>query len=981
MEQRLPPTERELLAREALRRMARRPFDLARGPLLRAVLVQFDRQSYQLLLALHHSVFDGWSAGLLMDELGALYQAFVAGQPSPLADLPVQYGDFAVWQRRYLQGQVLQEHRAYWQAQFQGDLPVLALPGDWPRPAAQSHRGAELARCLPAALVEALERLARELDASLFMVLLAAFQTLLGRYAGQTDLVVGVPVANRSRGALERLIGFFVNTLPLRVNLAGDPTFRELMAQVRQVALGAYRHQDLPLDKIVEGLNLERHLSHSPLFQAMFVLQNMPLEVVRCADVTLCFVEEMDTGTAKFDLTLFVEFPAQGPLAIVEYNTDLFRASTIGRLLEHYQTLLAGVAADPQRRLADLPLLTPAERAQLLVAWNDSSAARPRDECLPELFARQAARVPDTAAMTFADHYLTFGALNRRANQLAHYLRGLGVGPEALVGLCLGRSVEMLVGLWGVLKAGAAYVPLDPTLPGQRLALLWQDIAQATAGAAPVLLSQRQFDGLLPQNSVRAVYLDADWPAIARQPATDLASGVLPENLAYLIFTSGSTGWPKGVAVEQRSLVNYVRAIVRRLNVAYGASFGLVSTFAADLGHTVLFVSFCTGGRLDVVSQEQAADPPALAVHFARRPVDYLKIVPSHLAALLEAAHPEHVLPRHCLVLGGEAASWALIHQVRQLAPHCRIVNHYGPTESTVGVLTCSLAPGEIARRLATVPLGRPLANIQIYVLDGHLRLAPVGLPGELCIAGAGLARGYLNHPALTAGRFVPDPFGAVAGGRLYRTGDLARFLDDGSVEFLGRTDDQVKVRGFRIELGEIEAALGRHPAVQEAIVLAREDEPGDRRLAAYVVFQSRVAAVEDLRRFLAQNLPDYMLPSAFVALDALPLTANGKIDRRALPPPGREQMAPESAYAAPGTPFEEIVAEIWGEVLRLEKVSVHDNFFLLGGHSLLVTQVVSRVRDRFEIELPLRCFFESPTVAQMASRVERALIEEIRAM
>ncbi len=965
--QHLPPVEREPLARNALRRTARRPFDLARGPLMRAVLVQFDRQSYQLLLALHHSVFDGWSAGLLMDELGTLYQAFVAGQPSPLADLPVQYADFAVWQRRYLQGRVLQEHRAYWQAQFQGDLPVLALSGDWPRPAAQSHRGAKLARRLPAALVEALERLARQLDASLFMVLLAAFQTLLGRYAGQTDLVVGVPVANRNRGALERLIGFFVNALPFRVNLAGNPTFRELVAQVRQVALGAYRHQDLPLDKIVEGLTLERHLSHNPLFQAMFVLQNMPLEVLRCADLTLRFVKEMDTGTAKFDLTLFVEFPAQGPLAIVEYNTDLFRASTIGRLLDHYQTLLAGVVADPERQLAHLPLLTAAERQQLFVTWNDTASVYPGNVCMHHLFEAQAVRTPDSIALVLQDRWITYRWLDQQSNRLARDLQSLGIGPERLVGICTARSLEMIAALLAVWKAGGAYVPLDPAYPPERLAFMLQDCQ------ASLLLTEQRLLSLLPplQSPTDAIVcLDTlDWNA-QHDDAPPSPSMTTADNLAYVIYTSGSTGLPKGVAIAHRNAVALVAWAQTTFSPQDLTGVLASTSICFDLSVFELFFTLSQGGT--VILADHALHLLTLP---ARQQVTLVNTVPSAMAELVR----DEGLPAGVQVvnLAGEPLKKALVEQVYKLETVQWVLNLYGPSEDTT-YSTWAL----VERNSATEPsIGRPVANAQVYLLDEAGQPVSVGVTGELYMAGKGVVRGYLNRPGLTAERFVPNPFGE-SGSRLYRTGDLARYRPDGEIDFLGRLDHQVKIRGFRIELGEIEAVLGQHPAVQEVVVLAREDEPGDKRLVAYLVSQSQAAAeAGDLRRFLASRLPDYMVPSAFVLLDALPLTSNGKIDRRALPPPGREQMGPESAYAAPGTSFEEIVAEIWGEVLRLEKVGVYDNFFHLGGHSLLVTQVLSRVRDRFEIELPLRCFFESPTVAQMASRVERALIEEIRTL
>jgi amino acid adenylation domain-containing protein len=641
-------------------------------------------------------------------------------------------------------------------------------------------------------------------------------------------------------------------------------------------------------------------------------------------------------------------------------------------MLGHLRTLLESIAANPAQRLANLAMLTAAERQQLLVEWNNTSIAYPQgtaysqDTCIHQLFEAQVARTPDAVAVVFEEQALTYQELNLRANKLAHHLQALGVGPEVRVGIYVERSLEMVVGLLGIIKAGGAYVPLDPAYPQERLSFILQD-AQVS-----VLLTQQWLITGLIKHQTQIVCLDADWARIAQESGTNPINKVTPDNLVYVMYTSGSTGIPKGVAVEHQQLCNYLHGVLQRLALPNSASFATVSTLAADLGNTMVFGALCTGGCLHVLSQERVADSYSIADYFTRHAIDCLKIVPSHLAALHAATHPEDILPRRLLILGGEASRSDWVESLQRLAPDCALLNHYGPTEATVGVLTYRVEENKRAPITSTLPLGRPLANVQIYLLDQHLQPVPIGVQGELYIGGANMARGYLNQPALTAERFIPHLFSTAPGARLYKTGDLARYLPDGNIEFLGRLDNQVKIRGYRIELGEIETTLAHHQAIRQAVVLAREDTSGDRRLVAYCVpHHGCILDIRELRSFLQTQLPNYMVPAAFVVLNALPLTANGKIDRQALPAPDQARPSLFEVFVAPRTPIEELLAGIWASVLKVETVGIHDNFFALGGHSLLAVQVMSRLRKVFQVDVPLRALFDAPTVAGLARHVE----------
>ncbi|MFQ5794192.1 MAG: amino acid adenylation domain-containing protein, partial [Candidatus Bipolaricaulia bacterium] len=948
----LPETEQETELRQLAIEEAQRPFDLARGPLLRLILLQLGEEEYVVLFTMHHIVSDAWSMGIFIREIAVLYQAFSTGRPSPLPELPIQYADFAVWQRERFQDEMLETQLAYWKQQLGDRLPVLELPIDRPRPAIQSHRGAHHPLALPKSLTDSLNALSRQEEVTVFMTLLAAFKALLHRYTGQDDIVVGSPIAGHNRAEIEELIGFFINTLVLRTDLSGDPTFRELLGRVREVALGAYTHQDLPFERLVDELQPERDLSLNPLFQVMFQLLNAPMSTLELPDLSLNPLE-IDNEIARFDLALFM-IDANGLKGWMEYNTDLFDADTIAQMARHFQTLLEGIVADPDQRLSELPLLSAAECHQLLVEWNDTQADYPKDVCIHQLFEAQVERTPDAVAVVYEDQQLTYRELNRRANQLAHHVRTLGVRPEVSVGMFMERSLELVVGLLGILKAGGVYVPFDPTYPKARLTLMLEDTQ------ASVLLTQERLVKRLPECSAKIVCLDTDWGVIAQESVENPINEVTTDHLAYVIYTSGSTGTPKGVMVEHRGLRNLAEVQAQTLDVAEGSRVLQLVTFSFDASLWDVFMALLTGGTLYVATPESRLPGPALIQLLRDQAITTVTLPPSVLAAL-----PAEELPAlRTITVTGEACPADI---VARWAPGRRFFNGYGPTEATIGAtIGACTADG----RKPTI--GRPFANVNIYLLDAHLQPVPIGVPGELYIAGVSLARGYLNDPGLTAEKFIPNPFSDEPGTRLYKTGDLARYRPDGQIEFLGRTDHQVKIRGFRIELEEIEAVLDQHPAVREAVVLTREDAPGGKRLVAYVVSNQEQAPMPgELRSFLKEKLPDYMVPSAFVMLDALPLTPNGKVDRRALPKPVRISPEVEKSFVAPRTPTEEKLAEIWAQVLGVEQVSIHDNFFELGGHSLLIPQLILRVREAFQMELPLRYLFEAPTVAELAQALD----------
>jgi amino acid adenylation domain-containing protein len=949
--------EREAVLHRVLTEETQRPFDLTRDVMLRATVFHLAEQEHVLLLVMHHIASDGWSMGIFFRELTVCYTAFVNGQSLSLPPLPIQYADYAVWQRQWLQGEELAKQVAYWRRQLAGMPSLLELPTDYPRPAVQTYHGTRYHFLFTRSLANSLTALSRQEGVTLFMLLLAAFQVLLQRYTRQEDIVVGSPIAGRTRAETEGLIGFFVNTLVLRTDCAGNPTFRELLRRVREVALEAYAHQDLPFERLVEEVQPERTLSYSPLCQVIFALQNAPSHALELAGLTISPVE-IDTGTAKFDLSLFLREEEDGLRGTLEYNTDLFEAATVRRMREHYQTLLAGIVANPDERIATLPLLTAIERQQLLVEWNTTQTASPRAACIQQLFEAQVARTPEAVAVVYGEQHLTYHELNCRANQLAHYLRTLGVGPEVLVGLCVERSLEMIVGVLGTLKAGGAYVPLDPTYPQERLAFMLTDTQ------APVLLTQAGVVERLPKHGARVVCLDTGWARIAQEETMNPLCQTTADSLAYVIYTSGSTGTPKGTCIPHRGVVRLVKH-TNYLPFNAKEVFLQFAPLSFDASTFEIWGSLLNGARL-VLFPAYAPSLEELGQFAHQHGITTLWLTAPLFHQMVDN-QLEKLQGIRYLLAGGDVLSVSHVQQALTALPSCRLINGYGPTENTT--FTCCYSITEPRQCEPTVPIGRPIANTQVYILDAHLQPVPIGVPGEIYIGGDGLARGYLNRPELTAERFLLHPFSPTSGARLYRTGDLARYRPDGNIEFLGRLDHQVKLRGFRVELGEIEAVFTQHPAVREVVVVVREDTPGDKRLVAYVVSaQAQFPTISELRSFLQGKLPEYMVPALFVFLKALPLTPNGKVDRRALPRPDSTRPELETGYVTPQTPIEETVAGIWAEVLKVERVGIHDNFFALGGHSLLATQVISRIRTICQVDLPLRSLFEKPTVAGLSA-------------
>ncbi|NUO77763.1 MAG: amino acid adenylation domain-containing protein [Lysobacter sp.] len=955
----LPMAEREAAAFAHARAEAARAFDLARGPLLRALLVRVDDDRHLFTLNAHHIAVDGWSLGLLNQELRQLYGAYHAGQPSPLAELPVQYVDYALWQRELMEGPTLQAQLAYWRQRLAGPLPVLELPGDRPRPPVQSYRGDVLRSTLAPSTWEGIKRLSRQEGATPFMAVLAAYQTLLMRYSGQHDLVVGVGVANRRREELESLAGFFVNTLALRNDLSGNPRFRELLAQVKDSTLGAYSHQDLPAERLIEDLQPERSLSHAPLFQAMLFFQNFPNDEVDLAGLTLAPVDfdQINPGTARSDLALFAS-EQDGSLALfLEYASDLFDAATVEAFSAHFQQLLASIAQDPDGRLGELDILDPAQRQRLIGEWNATDLDVPVNQPLHRLFEQQAQRRPDAIAVECGAQRLSYAELDAQADALARVLAARGAGPGDLVGLFVERSPRMLVGLLGILKAGAAYVPMDPSYPAERLGYMLED------ARARWIVSERGLQSQLPTSDCELLWLDE----LDATPGARADSGVGPEDLAYVIFTSGSTGRPKGVQIPHRAVVNFLAAVAREPGLSERDTMCAVTTLSFDIAVLELLLPLQVGARIVLADRATAADGAALARLLDHSGATVMQATPATWRMLLDAGWAGRAQLR--MLCGGEALARDLA--TRLLPCGAELWNLYGPTETTVWS-----AVERVGADDAAITIGRPLANTQLHIVDARGQLVPVGVPGELLIGGLGVARGYLARPDLTAEKFVPDPHGPNRGARLYRTGDLARRLRDGRIEVLGRIDHQVKLRGFRIELGEIESVLADHPQVRQAVVICREDRPGDKRLVAYTIGEADGA---ELRAHARQRLPEYMLPSAYVSLAQYPLTPNGKVDRKALPAPDADALEAR-AYMAPRNGEEETLARLWAEVLGLERVGIHDDFFDLGGHSLLATQLITRAQKAFGGEIALRTLFEAPTVAGFAELLLRQRMDGVDA-
>ncbi|MEG3973100.1 amino acid adenylation domain-containing protein [Microcoleus sp. herbarium8] len=930
-------------------------FDLAQGPLLRWTLLQIGQQDYVLLVTMHHIICDGWSYGVMMRELAALYEAFSNSKSSPLSELPIQYADFASWQQQSLKGEGLETQIAYWKQKLGNTPPVLQLPADYPRPAAQTFRGTRKTFSLTAELTKALKALSQKEDATFFMTLLAAFKILLYRYTGIEDIAIGSPIANRNHTEIEQLIGCFVNTLVLRTDLSGSPTFRELLSRVRQVCVGAYAHCDVPFEKLVETLQPQRSLSYTPLFQVMFTLQNTPMSALELSGLTVSSLES-NNGTAKFDLSLYIEERGEESIVTIEYNTDLFETATITRTSEHFQQLLAGIVANPDRRVNELPLLTSSEKQQLL-DWNSTQTDYPKDACIHQLFEAQVEKTPDAVAIVFEDRQLTYQELNQQADRLADYLRELGVRSEVLVGICVERSIEMVVGLLGILKAGGAYVPLDPAYPQERLNFILSD-AQVS-----VLLTRETLIKELPALSANVtpvvVYFDREWDTISN-PKSKIQNPKLSDHLAYVLYTSGSTGTPKGVLGRHRSAVN-------RLNWnPYPFEQGEICCQKTSLNFIdsvwEIFAPLLHGLRTVIIADEIVKDPYRLVQTLSQQQVTRLVLVPSLLRVLLETFPDlQSRLPKlKYWVSSGETLSVELSQRFQERMPQSILINLYGSSEVSADVTWYDTSKNQ---SLSSIPIGRPISNMQVYVLDAHLQPVPIGVPGELCIGGDGLAQGYLNRPELTAEKFIPNPFSSENGADLYRSGDIGRYRFNGEIEYLGRSDRQIKLRGFRIELGEVENVLNQHPAVKQAVVLLREDEVDNKRLVAYIVSDNISL---ELRSFVAEKLPDYMVPSVVVQLEALPLTPNGKVDYLALPVPENRRDLKQD-YAMPKTEAERLIAEVWQEILQLEKVGINDNFFEIGGHSLLLVKVQAKLHKVLDRNISAIDLFKYPSIKMLA--------------
>jgi amino acid adenylation domain-containing protein len=941
----------------------RRPFDLARGPLVRTLLFKLAPEQHIVVFMSHHIVCDEWSLGVIVKELSALYAPFSAGRSSPLEKLPIQYADYAVSQREWLQGEVLERQLDYWKKQLGGALPVLQLPADRVRPAVYGFQGTRRTLLMPARLGERMKALARQEGTTPFLTYLSAFFSLLYRYTQQEDLLVGCPVAMRNRPDVANLIGFFVNTLVMRGDLSGNPSFRELLRRMKGVAKGAYAHQDVPFEKLVEVLHPQRDPSRSPLFQVMFVLLNDVMPAMELPGLRLTPLEQLDTGAVKFDLIFSVADTPQGVNATIRYCTDLFEAATIERMLGHFQTLLEGIVDDPERAVANLPLLRHVEIEQLLLEHNATQADFPVGRCIHELIEAQAERTPAAIALTCGGECLSFGELNRRANQVARYLQILGVGPEVRVGLCMERSLELVVGMLGILKAGGAYVPLDPAYPAHRLGLMLQD------AAVPVLLTQERLLQELPEHRTQVLCIDSDWPAISQMTTDNAVSSVTPENLAYVIYTSGSTGRPKGVMIEHRGVCNLAVAQARFFEIRADSRVLQFASVSFDASVSEIFTTLSQGATL-VLAPAQALMPgPSLVSLLRDEAVSVVTLPPSVLAVL---PADEDFPALKTLVAAGEACPPTLVERWGRIR---RFINAYGPTEVTVcatmGICHSGPRPPSI---------GKPMANTQVFILDPQKQLVPWGVPGELYVGGVGVARGYLNQPQLTAERFLPHPFSPAAGTRIYRTGDRARWLPCGELEYLGRFDHQIKLRGFRIEPAEVEALLREHPNVRDAVVIACEESPGNKRLAAYIVCKGRPEpSARELRSIVQKRLPDYMVPSAFRLLEAFPLTPTGKTDRGALPALENGRHHHHHDYVAPRSPLEEFLQARWQEILGLERIGIHENFFELGGDSIVAAMLIFKLQEAFGEPVYVVSLFKGPTIAELAAYLQERYPDAVR--
>ncbi|MFJ7936972.1 non-ribosomal peptide synthase/polyketide synthase [Peribacillus sp. NPDC096622] len=957
----LPLEVKEKEIESLIAREAQDPFDLMNGPLIRNQLVQLGKEEWLLLCTMHHIISDAWSIGVLINELLAFYEEETSGKPAGLSSLSIQYADFAKWQKQWLQGEVLDRQLTYWQEELSGELPILQLPVDFPRPVTQTYAGDTYRVILPHTLLSSLKDLSQREGSTLFMTLMAAYQSFLARYTGQKDILVGSPIANRNHKGVEGLIGFFVNTLVYRVDLSGTPTFREILSQIKKKALKAYEYQDIPFEKVVEAVQPERSTSHSPIFQTMFTLQNIKQERLELSGRSLEMIES-NISIAKFDLSLTAFEVEEGLFVSFDYNTDLFDRRTIARMAGHFENWLNEIVHHPDESFTKLPMLSDTEQKQLLEEWNDTDVVYAHKSLIHELFEQQVARTPEAVAVVYEGGQLTYQELNEKANQLAHYLQKRDIGPESLVGICVERSPDMIIGLLGILKAGGAYVPLDPSYPENRLRYILEN------SKIQVLLTKEALLGWLPEG-IQAICLDQDQAAISKESSLAPVSGVTANNLAYIIYTSGSTGNPKGVMIEHHSVINRLQWMQKNYPLSEQDTILQKTPFSFDVSVWELFWWSFVGARVCLLPPGGEKDPAMIEECIERYRVTTMHFVPSMLSTFLdymEQSKAKKDVSSLCQVFtSGEALNTEQVRRFKGVFydfQQTKLSNLYGPTEATVDVTYYDC---DLEKEQMLIPIGRPIDNTELYVLDQNQQMVPIGVAGELYLGGVGLARGYFNRPELTAERFIPHPF--KEGERLYRTGDLVRYLNDSNLEYIGRIDNQVKIRGFRIELGEIEAVLHNHSSVKEAVVLVREDHPGDKRLVAYVVGEGHN---EEWREHLMTQLPNYMVPAYFVEMEAMPLTPNSKIDRKALLALDVQSMSVD--IVSPRTPVEELIASVWSQVLGMGNIGVQNSFFELGGHSLLATQVVSRLQEVFQIELPVRELFEYSTVEALAKRLDQ---------
>jgi amino acid adenylation domain-containing protein len=958
----VPRDEREEETRRRAIEEARKCFDLSKGPLLRVKALKLEEEDHVLLYTMHHIVSDGWSMGVLRKEVDALYQAYSAGEPSPLEELEIQYADYAAWQREWLKGEALEAELEYWRKQLDG-MENLELPTDYPRPAVQSYRGSAKSFVIERKLSEALRELSAREGVTLFMTMLGGLDVLLSRYSGQEDVALGTDIANRNREEIEGLIGFFVNQLVLRVEVKTGESFRELLKRVREVCLGAYAHQDAPFDRLVEELRPERDLSRAPIFQSKLIWQDAAREELGLGGTTIEGVRGAGVETTTLDLTASIIDAGSDLVGVVEYSRDLFEEETIERMISHYLNVLRGVVEDSKGTVCSLNLLSDREREQIVMEWNETIRSYPNDQYVHKLFQEKAQETPERIAVICEGQQVSYGELNRRANRLGRYLQALGVGPEVVVAVCLERSVEMVVAILGALKAGGAYLPLDLDSPLERLALMLED-----AGVV-VALTRQGLEARLPSFFGQTVLIDAEWERISEQSEREPEGKVEAESLAYVIYTSGSTGRPKGVMINHGGLANYLKWATEAYRIEEGEGAPVHSSIGFDLTVTSLYGPLVNGKGVNLLSEHEGIY--ALATALSREgEYSLVKITPAHLEVLAQQLVNSEVEGRtKALVIGGEQLKAGGLKYWQERARGTRLINEYGPTETVVGCCVYEVNGGKSRREAA--PIGKPIANTQIYLLDRRLEPVPIGVRGEIYISGAGLARGYVRSPELTGEKFIPNRFSRKGAERLYKTGDLGRYLNDGNIEFIGRADDQVKVRGYRIELGEIEAALLQHQAIKEGVVVARGDK--EKRLIAYLVSRhSERVALSELREYLKQRLPEYMVPSAYLWLEKMPVTSNGKLDRKALPDADESAIARRREYVAPSGALEETLAGIWSEILGIEKVGIHDNFFELGGHSLLMISLIERMRQQ-GLYTDVRTFYATPTLAALASTVTNA--------